>query len=64
VADLHIITGAPCAGWAGGRIEDAVRDARELRLVVGREFSSDGGAVETAAAVAHWILDDPHADRW
>jgi hypothetical protein len=50
-------------GWAGGRIEDAVRDARELRLVVEREFSSDGAAVETAAAVAHWILDDPHADR-
>lgn len=49
-------------GWHADEIEDAVRDARELRRSVRREFGTDCGVDETAAAVAEWILGGAEAN--
>ncbi|MCF3122351.1 hypothetical protein IPZ68_21975 [Streptomyces arenae] len=43
-------------GWETGAIEDALKDAEELRHEVDREFTTSGrGPGEVAAAVADWV---------
>ncbi|MER7701363.1 AAA family ATPase [Kitasatospora sp. NPDC097605] len=45
-------------GWDPDRIEDAVKDAEELRCMVEREFTTTGRSpAEVAAAVAAWTTD-------
>ncbi|MFB7470118.1 hypothetical protein [Kitasatospora sp. NPDC056184] len=45
-------------GWDPDRIEDAIRDAEELRSVVSRRFTSTGRSpADVAAAVADWITN-------
>jgi hypothetical protein len=63
VAERHRRARLAARGSPADQIDGAVRDARERRLAVRREFASDGAAVETAAAVARWILDDVDGAR-
>ncbi|MFD4632501.1 hypothetical protein ACFVYR_30115 [Streptomyces sp. NPDC058284] len=43
-------------GWGHEEIEDAIKDAEELRGVVGRDFTTTGRSpAEAAAAVAAWV---------
>lgn len=43
-------------GWDPDRIEDAIKDAEELRCLVEQEFTTTGRSpAEVAAAVADWI---------
>ncbi|MFE0176346.1 hypothetical protein ACFWZ2_28925 [Streptomyces sp. NPDC059002] len=43
-------------GWESGQIEEAVKDAEELRAAVDREFTTTGrSSAEVAAAVADWV---------
>ncbi|MFG2222891.1 hypothetical protein [Streptomyces sp. NPDC048644] len=45
-------------GWTPEQIEEAVEDAEELRLAIGREFTTTGSsAADVAAAVADWVLN-------
>ncbi|GAA1903604.1 hypothetical protein GCM10009837_28850 [Streptomyces durmitorensis] len=45
-------------GWHDAEIEEALQDARELRDLIGTEFSTSGRAPsDTASAVAAWLRD-------
>ncbi|MDT0267474.1 hypothetical protein RM844_14375 [Streptomyces sp. DSM 44915] len=45
-------------GWDGGRVEDALADARELRRVISREFTTSGRAApDVAAELSAWVGD-------
>ncbi len=43
-------------GWASDEVEEAIKDAAELRASVEQEFTTDGRSpAEVAAAVARWV---------
>ncbi|SOD64121.1 Broad-specificity NMP kinase [Streptomyces zhaozhouensis] len=52
-------------GWQQGRIEGALADARELRRLVDREFTTTGRSpTEVAAELARWVTGGaPGRDR-
>ncbi|MFE7192284.1 hypothetical protein [Kitasatospora sp. NPDC057541] len=47
-------------GWGPDRVEDAIKDAEELRCAVDRQFTTTGRSpAEVASAVADWITNGP-----
>ncbi|MET8688456.1 hypothetical protein ABZV77_30045 [Streptomyces sp. NPDC004732] len=57
-SDAERRTRLAARGWESDEVEEAIKDAEELRASVDREFTTGGrGPAEVAAAVADWVSD-------